>query len=165
MRRMPKYRPSPAMAMALVALFIALGGVGYATSQHHHSQPATVRAYGLVQPPRPGFGRLRRGFTPLVRELSKNVTLGSPRPSAPEGTWCFLLAPGIDPSTATVVVSAEGGTKRLPSGSLREPDSAEWVANARDCPPHEIEVQTIGHTAERTVTYSNSTSFSFVAFN
>ena len=33
MRRLLRYRPSPAMVVALIALFVALGGVGYAATR------------------------------------------------------------------------------------------------------------------------------------
>jgi hypothetical protein len=75
-----------------------------------------------------------------------NVTLSSALSGAPVGTWCFALGGGIDPSTATVVASI---VKRAgPYTHNFSLESAEWIANAPDCPPNEIEIRTLGYTVE-----------------
>src|SRR3954447_24257382 len=38
MKRLSRYRPSPAMIVALISLFVALGGVGYAAATIGSSQ-------------------------------------------------------------------------------------------------------------------------------
>jgi hypothetical protein len=57
---MYKYRPTPAIVVALFALVIALGDVGYASTEsaqaRQHLVSASVRAYGVVTPLRTGLG-------------------------------------------------------------------------------------------------------------
>jgi len=146
---MSRYRPSPAMAVALVALFVALGGSSYSASQstsHGARTPVatqgapggrlTVRAYAVVRPLcdtcKPPLH-----FTPLDGARSRNVALSSARPGAPQGTWCFGLRGGISPSNATVVASAEGArTTAFPQSSPTSFSIAEWVAEGTGCPPN-----------------------------
>lgn len=179
-----RYRPSPAMVVALVALFVALGGTGYAshaTHPHKHRSVArqsaelvpahaprgvpTVRAYALITPPRPGFGKLGGHYTSLNREHSLNITLTSPLPRAPQGTWCFELEGRIDPAKVTVIASTtEAG--RPPFGNL--PEVAQWIPYAPDCPSHTIEVQTISYTVQGmspVADHEGGIAFSFVVLD
>jgi hypothetical protein len=187
---MGRYRPSPAMIVALLALFIALGGTGFAASHavksRKHSTvrhsfgltgprglpgaqgprglqgpagpqgqvgatgpqgvPGTDRAYALVRPLCDGCGEASPGYTPLDSAHSMNITLGSTRPEAHPGTWCFVPGGGIDPATATVVASVvKTGSPHSHHYSL---ESAQWVAGAPDCATNQIEIQTVGYTIE-----------------
>jgi hypothetical protein len=165
---MHRYRPSPAMAIALVALFVALGGTSYPASHARspHRRPyltGVARAYGWVRPLCVGCDPVR-GFTPLVREQSMNVTLGSPHPGAPVGTWCFRLSGGINPSKATVVTSTTGD-EGSPDARFKSAAGAEWVPYNPNCPPNEIEVQTFTYIVEGThlvISHAERTPFSFV---
>lgn len=182
---MRKYHPSPAMVVALLALFVALGGVGYAASdttdspqhgtiatRHSSAQPGThaakavpelTRAYALLEPACGKCDPHRRGYTPLVSAQSMNVALGSARPGAQLGTWCFILKKSIDLSTATVVVSAlRRGYVTVYHASF---ESAQWTSGAPDCSPNQIEVQTFGYTVEggKLIAVPDSeTAFSFM---
>lgn len=185
------YRPSSAMAVAGVALFVALGGTGYAASSsgvasrkiavHKHKGkvvargprgpegpagpqgpsgqagtngqqgPAgTARAYAYVQPhltPCAGCGELEAGAesAPVVDPArSLNVALGSYNPA--DGTWCFTLGAGINPTTTTVAVSPVGVGPFTKPGSPRfEEVGALWVPSAGGCIADEIEVRTVGY--------------------
>lgn len=181
---MLRYRPSPAMLVALVLLFVALGGTSYAlhaTNPHERRAIArqsaeflpahasrgvpTVRAYALVTPPRPGFGSLEKHYTSLNREHSLNITLTSALPKAPQGTWCFVLGGRIDLSKATVIASTTGAG-HPPFGNL--PEIAQWIPYAPDCRPHQIEVQTISYTVQGTSPVANhegDIAFSFVVLD
>lgn len=165
---MLKYHSSPAMVVALLALFIAMGGVGYAASDSTSSPqqstvaarqgsgkpgkhaakavPGLTRAYALVTPPCGGCAKLPRDFSPISRTQSMNVTLGSVSPSAPVGTWCFVLGGGINPTAATIVTSVvnDGGPRRY--HFLLE--TAQWVAGGSACSQNQIEVQTLGYIVE-----------------
>lgn len=99
-------------------------------------------AYADVEPPCEGCGELPEGFTPLVAARSKNVALPADSNAygvvdKPPGTWCFILEGGVEPGTATVVVSA------LRTEDERNSDvSAEWVPGAPDCAASQIEIRT-----------------------
>ena len=177
-------RPSPAMIVALIALFLALGGTGIAA--HHYlitstnqikpsvltqlegkSEPTgtqggrvAARAFAIVAPicktclPPPGY-------SPLGPH-SRNVRLGSPRGAA-EGAWCFQLGGGINPSTATVVPSIVGPDEHIGNRFVLE--TAEWILGAPDCSSQkEIEVRTVGYTEGAGVkpVLSREIHFSFV---
>jgi hypothetical protein len=75
-----------------------------------------------------------------------NVALGSARPGAQTGTWCFILKKSIDLSTATVVVSA----LKIEYVTIYHPlfESAQWAWSAPDCSPNQIEVRTFGYMVE-----------------
>jgi len=154
------FRVSPAMAVALVALFVALGGSSFSASRGtSHGANMSVarqgvaggrlaaRAYAVVTPLcdtcKPPLH-----FTPLDGARSRNVTLGSARSGAPRGTWCFGLRGGISASSPTVVASAEGArTTAFLQSSPTSFSVAEWVAEGAGCPPNQVEIQTIRYTA------------------
>jgi hypothetical protein len=122
----------------------ATGPRGSTGVQGRQGNPGDARAYALVLPPCQGC-ELISNFTPLVAARSKNIALASSGPGnvfgTPPGTWCFVLEGGIDPSTATVVVSA------VASGQTRnEPIAAQWVPYAPDCSANQIEIQTFTYT-------------------
>lgn len=125
--------------------------------------PGTARAFALVTPPCGGCGELPPDFTPLDASHSKNVSLGSALPEAPEGAWCFVLEGGIDPSTATLVASVV--TSAGPHGPGFSLESAEWFAEAPDCAPGQVEVRTFGYGVEEgdlIATPDREVAFSFV---
>jgi len=148
------------MAVALVALFVALGGSSYSASRgtlHGASTPVAqlgaagggraARAYAIVRPLcdtcKPPLH-----FTPLDLAHSRNVTLSSARSGAPQGTWCFGLRGGISASSETVVASAEGArTTALLQSSPTSFSVAEWVAEGASCSPNQVEIQTIRYSA------------------
>jgi collagen triple helix repeat protein len=194
--RVPRRWPSPATALSLVALLVALGGTGYAASegssnvakdhpltlrrghrgprglpgatgpqgargpkglpglagpagvQGPQGAPGDARAYAYVEPPCNGCGELPANFTALQAARSKNVALaghsnayGTDVPGKPPGTWCFILEGGVEPGTATVVVSA------VHTEDERSSDvSAEWVPYAPDCSTSQIEIRTFAAT-------------------
>jgi hypothetical protein len=115
------------------------GPTGPAGVQGPQGVPGYARAYALVGPPCWGCGELPAGFTPLVAAQSKNVALASPKEiyGKPFGKWCFVLEGGIDPSTATVIVSAVS-TEDTRSSSV----GAVWVPYAPDCSAGQIEIKT-----------------------
>ena len=134
------------------------GQAGVQGPQGPQGVPGDARAYAFVEPQTPCGGCMPT--TPL-RPGSLNVSLGSPLlgSGAPAGTWCFVLAGGIEPSTATIVASVEGPA---PSSSL---DIAQWVAGAPDCSPEQVEVQTFRYKDEGSgliSEHSGKISFSFV---
>ena len=112
---------------------------GAAGPQGLQGLPGDARAYALVRPPCWGCGELPASFTPLVAAKSKNVALASPKEiyGNPLGTWCFVLEGGIDPSSATVVVSA---VSTEDSGD--EAIGAQWVQDAPECAAGQIEIKT-----------------------
>lgn len=124
--------------------------------------PRAARAYALVTPicgtclPPPGY-------TPLVTAQSRNVSLGSVRPGAPVGTWCFVLGEGIDPSTVTVIASVVGRAEHI--GARFAFETAEWIQSAPDCVSNEVEVRTVGYNegGGLTAVSSREIAFSFVA--
>ncbi len=116
------------------------GPTGPAGAQGLPGTPGDARAYAVVRPPCDGC-ELVPGFTPLIAALSKNVALAEPLGNyygTPPGTWCFVLEGGIDPSTATVIVSAISTTE----GTTGAATSAQWVLHAPDCSKGQIEIQT-----------------------
>jgi hypothetical protein len=162
----------PIAAVMLVVLFFMLGGDTYpasrATSLHKRPPLAGLaHAYGFIRLPCSGCGPPFRHATPLVREQSKNISLGVPSHGAPEGTWCFVVGGGISPSTAAVVASAVGEEGTLgPHSKL--PQIAEWVPSAYNCPANELEIQTFIYILEGSslvVRHEGGTSFSFVVLD
>jgi hypothetical protein len=154
---MLKRSSSHALIVGFLTFLIALSGAAYAatstTTSSQHSAAVrpkpvsnTIMAYALVTPSCGGCAKLPRNFTPLSRAHSTNVALGSALQKSTPGIWCFLLKGGIKASTATVIASPvkTGGpyTRRFPL------ESAQWVLDAPDCPPNQIEIRTFGYTIE-----------------
>lgn len=131
---------------------------------------AESSAYAYVEPPCEGCGELPEGFTPLVAAHSKNIALagrsnafGTDVQDKPRGTWCFILEGGVEPGTASVVVSAVR-TEDERSSDVR----AEWVPHAPDCAPSQIEIRTFAATIKSgsiAMEPAYAVSFSFVVFS
>jgi hypothetical protein len=142
----------------------AQGIPGLTGVQGPQGVPGDARAYALVIPPCDGC-ELGENFTSLVAAHSKNVALAEPHGDyygTPPGTWCFVLEGGIDPSTATVIVSA-ASTEDERSSAI----SAEWEPYARDCAKGQIEIKTFVDTIKQGEVVEESAgihpvSFSFV---
>jgi hypothetical protein len=103
-------------------------------------------------------------YTPLVpARSSQNVALGTPKPDAPLGTWCFDIGGRPDSDTDTVVTSVLGG--REPEIEKFQFETAERIS-ARDCSREgETEIQTVGYKDEEgalTAVLSREIHFSFV---
>jgi hypothetical protein len=123
--------------------------------------PGTARAYGLVLPTC-GTCLPPIGFSPLVTSHSINVSLAAAHAGA-VGAWCFVLGGGIDPSTATVLVSVVGPGLRIDNHFTLE--TAEWIVGAPDCSPAgTIEVRTVGYNESGPISPvpSSEIGFSFV---
>lgn len=130
------------------------------------SEDALAHAYAFVSPICKTC--LPAGnYTPLVASRSHNVNLGTPKPEAPQGAWCFVLGGNIEPSTATVVVSVVGGREPEIEKFLFE--TAEWIRYPRDCSSeNEVEIKTVGYIQKEgtlTAVPSREIHFSFVVLN
>jgi hypothetical protein len=100
-----------------------------------------------------------------LRAGSFNVRLGGILQGAPAGTWCFSFEEGIEPSTAIVIASAEGAMTTSSHNAHPVFDSAQWVAEAPNCEPNQIEVQTVRYTDDGTglvAEHASDIPFSFV---
>jgi hypothetical protein len=212
---MGRFRPSPAMAVALCALLIAMGGASYAathttSSPKHRSAasghnlirrgprglpgpqglPGPTGPQGLAGPPGPKGERGATGptpyephtfaygfmspicktclpgpeYSPLVERRSANVSLGSAKPEAAAGTWCFKLKDEAVPTSVNVVTSVVGG--REPETEKFIYETAKWIPSARDCSSeYETEIQTAGYKEEEAALAavpSSEIHFSFV---
>jgi hypothetical protein len=200
-------RPSPAMVIATVALFVALGGTGYAASSNgvtarknaDHSRhkkgkvvlvrgprgtqgprglqgppgpsgtngqqgsPGTARAYAYIVPHKAHCGGCDEQpagseTAPVIEPArSLNVALGTLSGSA-SGVWCFTLGAGINPTTATLVVSPITG----PFVQV----AALWIPGAGACSStNEVEIQTFGYEIQAgklEAVPNNEIAFSFI---
>jgi hypothetical protein len=91
------------------------------------------------------------------------VSLGSAHPEVEDGTWCFVLGGGIDPSTATVVTSVVGSALHIDNHFALE--TAQWIVGAPDCSSsNEIEIRTVGYDEGGSISPipSREIAFSFV---
>ena len=112
-------RPSPALTVALLALFVALGSTSYAVTQLPRNSVGTaqlrdgaVTAQKLSRAARRGL-RGRRGATGPAGAIGAQGTAGAPGPQGPAG------APGTkgDPGSAIVArVRLSGGPVTVPPG-------------------------------------------------
>jgi hypothetical protein len=92
MSRLWKYRPSPAMVVALLALFVAMGGTGYAVSK------LPKRSVGPAQ--------LRRNAVRTEHIKAGSVTTAK----FAQSTLTSLRSPIAAPSVASAVGTAAAGT-------------------------------------------------------
>lgn len=132
--------------------------------------PGNASAYAYVEPPCNGCGELPADFTALQATQSKNVALaahtnafGTDVQGKPPGTWCFILEGGIEPASATIVVSA------VYTEDERSSDiSAKWVPHAPDCSSSQIEIRTFAATIKEgniVTEPAYAVSFSFVVLS
>lgn len=104
--------PSAAMVVALTALFVALGGTGYAASQLSHS-PRGSAARHQVKPPSEStkdLNQIKAFFNSQKRSLvgpaGSNGATGSPGPQGPQG----VQGPPGAPATTLFAFVHENGT-------------------------------------------------------
>jgi hypothetical protein len=144
-----RFRPSPAMIVACVALIVALGGTSYAVSQlpansvgskqlkHHAVTPGKVapktveflkgaRAYAYVKArfPNPTFDAARtKGFAKVAR-------------AGTTGVYCLTPAAGIDPRTSAPAVTA------VWNNGVLDRATAQLETTLDKCGPRQVEVYT-----------------------
>ena len=118
-KKRPKLRPSPAMIVACLALFVALGGFGYAATKLKPNSVKTKNLKdGAVTEPKLADGAVTRSkLASGISRCPANMTKVLP-------DLCVDSTDRSTPSNATWNQSIQG----CQSASLRLPDSAEALA-------------------------------------
>ena len=118
--------PSPALLIAMIALFVALGGTGYAASQvaggdHAVTAQKTKASHGLRGP---------RGFRGPQGPRGLRGPQGSQGPQGPQGSTGTQGPKGTNGSPAFAAVLGRGVT--VPAGPSFLAPSGQLAANANE---------------------------------
>ena len=160
-------RPSPAMAVAIVALVFAMVGTAAATQALHRdgAQTSKKKAKSVRGPAGPAGANGANGADGTARAYgrvggvglfrSKNVT-GVTNPNV--GIFCIALAASIDPSTTGLVAELDYNGDSTDSTHLAH---VEWDSVATDCPAGQYEVRTYNITG-LTASVPQNQSFFFI---
>jgi hypothetical protein len=179
--------PSPAAAVAVLALVVATSGVSYAagtigTSDLENnavtskkiknetikvkdmSQTAVTALRGQTGPQGPAGPTGPAGTVRAYATVLVSATFDAPRTKGflsvtrpSTGIYCLTLADSIDPATTSAVVGVQW------IGSSGDNLSAQWVDNTFACPAGtDFGVRTFTFAAGGNNTLSNAVSFSII---
>src|SRR4051812_47231393 len=112
-KRLRPHRPSPPMAVALLALFVSLGGAGYAATGGNFilGQPNAATTTSSLSAPVAG--------APALQLTNTSATNGS-----------TALALNVKPGKPPFSVNSTAKVGKLNADSLDGHDSSEFLANA-----------------------------------
>lgn len=140
--------------VATTALFVALGGSGYAAAEHLAARSAQVPVGGAGGT---AFGRVSSGG---VLSRSSNVVppVGHPK----TGIYCIRLDSDIDPAETGILATPDySSDSTVLSGAPGTGNHAivEWRGNAIDCPANQLEVVTGRQNSNGTIDRQNQGFF------
>jgi hypothetical protein len=129
--RIARPTPSPALGVAIVALFVALGGTAGAVATKPfggRTPPRDTHAFALVDP--------NGGSPRLVEAQTQGFVAVNVGPFGP-GDYCLTPAPRVDVVTRAAVASEEA----FYSNVLGVP-TVRYPTSGPSCEPNQLEVKT-----------------------
>ena len=168
--------------IALIALFVALGGTSYAATQLPSNSVGTRQiragavtaqkiqtgaitvAYGYYPMPQPCISQ--HGVACPVQLIvatklgpAANVSLADPGAASGHGYVCLALKGGTDLTHLVVVAAPTGGPNGTPAPAV---DHAEWIPSAPNCTHGQLEVDTYYMTVDGSGQHITRTGLPFV---